>query len=387
MGQGDEARRVAADSGAIAEQVLVLRPGHRIALHALEVMQSALTELAMTELRPQEALALGRRGEATAQTLVTLDPKNTISFNNLAAMRMDLGEASWAAGQPRESLDYYQNAIADMAHAKNAGAEFVLNQLFPLSIIAGRQADIGDTAAAETSLSSASQFVAALHKSEAAGSPLPLFGECNLHIGQQAGALWRGDFAASLRIGGETVTLMQGVTPKGGFQEFYKNACIFYSDRLKGEAEYMGGDYAAAEKSMTEAIDARTHWPMNTDDTRREQFEASTVLALALAGQHRSAEAQRLIDPIVKYHRALAARNHGDQQQHVELARTLYAQAMIEPPNRAALLREAATLLDSVPAQMRALRSVQLWRERVRAAMRQPAASVAHAAASIRGVG
>jgi tetratricopeptide (TPR) repeat protein len=386
MGRGDEARAVAADSGAIAEHVLTLRPGHRIALHALEVMQSALTELAMTELHPTEALTLGRQGEATAQTLVTLDPKNTISFNNLAAVRMDLGEASWEAGQPRESLDYYQKAIADMAHAETAGAEFVLNQLFPLSIIAGRQADLGDTAAAQASLSSATKFVTALHNSEAAGSPLPLFGECNLHIGQEAGALWHGDFAATLRIGAETVTLMQGITPKGGFQEFYKNACIFYSDRLKGEAEYLAGDYAAAEKSLNEAIEARTHWPMNTDDTRREQVEASTVLALALAGEQRSAEAQRLIDPIVKYHRALAARNHGDEQQHIELARALYAEAMIEPANRTVLLREAATLFDSVPAQMRALRSVQLWRERVRAAMHQPVASLA-LAASVRGVG
>jgi tetratricopeptide (TPR) repeat protein len=386
MGRGAEARQVAADAGAIAQQVLVLRPGHRIALHAQEVMQSALTELAMSELRPAEALTLGRQGEATAQTLVTLDPRNTISFNNLAAVRMDLGEASWEAGQPRESLQYYQKAIADMAHAETAGAEFVLNQLFPLSIIAGRQADLGDTAAAETSLRSATKFVAALHKSEAAGSPLPLFGECNLDIGQEAGALWRGDFAASRRIGAEIVTLIQGVTPQGGFQEFYKNACIFYPDRLKGEAEYLAGDYSAAEHSLNEALDARKHWPMSTDDTRREQIEASTMLALALAGERRTAEAQKVIDPIVKYHRELAARNHGDQQQHVELARALYAQALIEPEHRTALLQEASALLDSIPAQMQALRSVRVWRDRVRAAMRAPTTDLVPAA-FIRGVG
>ena len=379
MGRGKEAREVAADSGAIAEKVLVLRPGHRIALHALEVMQSALTELAMSELRPVEALTLGRRGESTAQTLVTLDPKNTISYNNLAAVRMDLGEASWAAGQPHESLEYYQKAIADMAHAETAGAEFVLNQLFPLSIIAGRQADLGDSAAAESSLSSAAKFVAALHKSEAPGSALPLFGECNLHVGQEAGALWRGDLAATRRIGAEIVPQVQGITPQGGFQEFYKFACIFYPDRLKGEAEYLAGDYPAAEKSLNEALEARKHWPMSTDDTRREQVEVSTILALALAGERRNDEARQAIEPIVKFHRELAARNHGDQQQHVELARTLYAQALIEPAKRAALLREAASLLDSVPAQMRALHSVQLWRERVRAAMHEPAANLAPA--------
>jgi tetratricopeptide (TPR) repeat protein len=377
MGRGQEARQVAEDAGAIASQMLVLRPGHRIALHAQEVMQSGLTELAMSELRPVEALTLGRQGEVTAQTLVTLDPKNTISYNNLASVRMDLGEASWAAGQPRESLAYYQKAIADMRHAENAGAEFVLNQLFPLSIMAGRQADLGDTAAAEAALSSSTKFVTGLHSSEPQGSVLPLFGECNLRIGEEAGALWRGDPAAARRMGAQIIALMHGIQPKGGFQEFYKNACIFYPERLKGEAEYLLGDYPAAEQSLRDALEARKHWPMTNDDNRREQIEASTMLALALAGQRRNAEAQQLIEPIVKFHRELAARNHGDQQQHVELARALYAQALIEPAHRAALLQEAASLFDSVPAQMRTLRSVRIWRDRIHEAMRQPAAGLA----------
>jgi ABC-type hemin transport system ATPase subunit len=119
---------------------------------------------------------------------------------------------------------------------------------------------------------------------------------------------------------------------------------------------------------------------------RREQAEVSTMLALALIGERRSDEARRIIEPIVKYHRALAARNHGDQQQHVELARALYAQEFIEPGHRNALLHEAASLIDGVPAQMRTLRSIQVWRGRVHAAMHGPAAGAAPANA-LRGVG
>jgi tetratricopeptide (TPR) repeat protein len=386
MGRGQDARKMAQDANVIADKILELRPGHRIALHALEIMQSALTELSMSELRPAEALAMGRRGEATAQALVTLDPGNTVSFNNLASVRMDLGEASWAAGQPRESLAYYQKAIGDMQHAENAGAEFVLTQLFPLSVMASRQADLGDATAAETALNSATKFVTRLHKSEPAGSPLPLFGECNLQIGQEAGALWRGDLAAARRIGTDVIARVQGIEPKGGFQEFYKYACIFYPDRIKGLAEYVMGDYPAAEKSLRQALEARNHWPLTTEDARREQAEVSTVLALALAGQRRTDEARQLIDPAVKYHRELAARNHGDQPQHVELARALYAQAQIDPAHRAALLREAATLIDSVPPQMRALSSIQLWRNRVHDAMRGSTTSLTPAA-RCRGVG
>ena len=386
LGRAEEARQVAADAGAIADQVLSQRPGHRLALHAQEVMQSALTELAIAELRPVDALTLGRRGEAIAQTLVALDPKNTVSFNNLAAVRMDLGDASWDAGQPRASLEYYQKAIADMRHAENAGAEFVLNQLFPLSVIANRQADLGDTAAAETALSSSTKFVAGLHRSEPASSVVPQFGECNLRIGLEAGALWRGDLPGARRIGADVVALVRDVKPSGGFQEFYKYACIFYPDRLKGEAEYLLGDFGAAEQSLNEALEARKHWPMSTDDTRREQVEVSTMLALALTGERRTDEARRIIEPIVKYHRELAGRNHGDQQQHVELARALYAQALVEPEHRTALLQEASSLFDSVPAQMRALRSVRVWRDRVHEAMREPAARLVPAV-TLRGVG
>jgi tetratricopeptide (TPR) repeat protein len=384
LDRGQEARQVAADAGGVAEQILTLRPGHRIALHALEVMQSALTELASAELRPVEALAMGRRGEATAQALVTLDPKNTVSFNNLAAVRMDLGDASWAAGQPRESLEYYQKAIADMRHAENGGAEFVLNQLFPLSVMAGRQADLGDTAAADTALASARKFVAALHASEAADSPLPLFGDCNMQIALGAGALWRGDLAAARRIGADITTLVQGINPNGGFQDFYKHACVFYPDRFKGEAEYLQADYPAAEHTLREALEARTHWPMTTEGDRREQSEVSIMLALALIGERRDDEARRLIEPIVKYQRDLSARNHGDQQQHVELARALYAQALIDPSRRTPVLQEAAALLEAVPPQMRTLHSVRIWRDRVHDALRAPSAGLAPAA-SLRG--
>jgi tetratricopeptide (TPR) repeat protein len=375
LGRGQDARKMAQDAGVIADKILELRPGHRIALHALEIMQSGLAELSMSELRPTEALAIGRRGEATAQALVTLDPGNTVSFNNLASVRMDLGEASWAAGEPRESLEYYQKAVADMRHASNAGAEFELNQLYPLSTIANRQADLGDMVAAETAVNSAAKFVATLHSSEPQGSVVPLFGECSMRLGQQAGALWRGDAAAARRIGADIIGLVQGIQPNGGFQTFYRYLCVFYPDRLKGEAEYLLGDYPAAENSLREALEARTHWPMETDDLRREQAEVSTVLALTLAVQGRSAEAQQVIDPVLKFQRELAARNHGDQQQHVELARALYAKALIDPSHRTALLQEAAGLLDSVPPQMQALHSVRIWRDRVHDALRAPSAS------------
>jgi hypothetical protein len=75
---------------------------------------------------------------------------------------------------------------------------------------------------------------------------------------------------------------------------------------------------------------------VGTEDDRCDKSFNEVVLALAVNGQRRSAEAQQLVAPIVTYHRALAARNHGDQQQKLEMAVALYAQRMSDPGQRVA---------------------------------------------------
>ena len=72
-----------------------------------------------------------------------------------------------------------------------------------------------------------------------------------------------------------------------------------------------------------------------------------------------------MIGPIVEFHRGLAAKNHGDRWLPFELAGSLYAQTLAEPAGRAALLGEAAVPLESLSAELRPLRDVRLWRERV----------------------
>jgi hypothetical protein len=127
-----------------------------------------------------------------------------------------------------------------------------------------------------------------------------------------------------------------------------ENLCLYFNADTQGLAEYLLGDYAA--------------------DDRRDQADNEVILALAVSRQDRSGEAQQLITPIVAYQRGLAARNHGDQQQKLELAVALYAQAMIDARQRAVLLPQAAALRDALPASVRALHSAQLWRGKIREA-------------------
>jgi hypothetical protein len=73
---------------------------------------------------------------------------------------------------------------------------------------------------------------------------------------------------------------------------------------------------------------------------------------------------------VVKFQRELAAKNHGDLWQTVELAAALYAQSLTDKQQRPALLREAAAKLDALPAALSGLHDVRLWRGLITAAER-----------------
>lgn len=382
LGRNEEARRVGADAEGVADKVLELRPGYLLALHAQQLIVDDLAGLALNDLRPAEAEALGKRSVAVSLTLIKLDPKNIISFSNLAVARNQIGDADWQAGRPRESLDYYRQGLEDVRHASKGGASFVLNNtLFPTVILAVRQADLGDTAAVDATLGMAAREMADLRRSEPNSRILPLFGECLLKYGESGSALLRGDATTARRAARECVGRLQGVTPHGALEEFWKTASIFFAVDNIGQAEYMLGDPAAAERSMRTALELHKQWPTQAESDRRDEARLSTLLAMSLAREGRAAEAKQVISPVVKLHRGLAARNHGDEWQHVEYASALYAQALADKRQRPALLKEAAALIAAVPAQMRDLHSVRLWRDRIRQELHARTAAVARGAA------
>jgi tetratricopeptide (TPR) repeat protein len=382
LGRNEEARRVGSDAEGVADKVLELRPGYLLALHAQQLIVDDLAGLALNDLRPAEAEALGKRSVAVSLTLIKLDPKNIISFSNLAVARNQIGDADWQAGRPRESLDYYRQGLEDVRHASKGGASFVLNNtLFPTVILAVRQADLGDTAAVDATLGMAAREMADLRRSEPNSRILPLFGECLLKYGESGSALLRGDATTARRAARECVGRLQSVTPHGALEEFWKTASIFFAVDNIGQAEYMLGDPAAAERSMRTALELHKQWPTQAESDRRDEARLSTLLAMSLAREGRAAEAKQVIGPVVKFHRGLAARNHGDEWQHVEYASALYAQALADKRQRPALLKEAAALIAAVPAQMRDLHSVRLWRDRIRQELHARTAAVARGAA------
>jgi hypothetical protein len=139
---------------------------------------------------------------------------------------------------------------------------------------------------------------------------------------------------------------------------------------IAGHADFLLGNYGDAERAQREAIDARKKYLTEAIGDRRDLAEKSTWLAMAIARQGRLEEAAQVIAPVVKFQRELAAKNRGDQWQPLELAAALYAEALTDKSKSRVLLREAAALVESRPATLRALHDVRQWRERIVAAER-----------------
>jgi tetratricopeptide (TPR) repeat protein len=378
LGRGEEARRIGADAGAVAQKVLALRPGYLQALRAESLIAANLGSLAVNDMREEDAITLLKNGEEASRALVQRDPGNTIAISNLGVdLRLE-ADAQWAAGHARESNKKYLEATEVYKDSERAGASFILNLMNARASLEIRQADVGDMEGARSTQAESVQSMEILHHGKPVGYFVLSSGECLLAYGPMGVALLNTDPPTTRRLGRDCIGRMKSLTPHGSTEEFFKNASIFYTADLVGQAEYLLGDYTSAERTLREGMEARKNWPTTNNGDRREQAEVSTWLAMALARQGRAADAESVIAPVVKLHRELAAQNHDDQWQHLELAAALYAQALTDRTHRAALLSEAAMLVARVPAEMRELRSLHQLRDRIRDEQRAPAVAMTH---------
>jgi hypothetical protein len=185
--------------------------------------------------------------------------------------------------------------------------------------------------------------------------------------GSAAIALQSGDLAAARRDGWAGVREIQAGKAAAGFEQTNADSALNLAGHVAGQAEYLLGNYTESEKAERLAVDARRHVQDQAVSDRRDINIKSVWLAMAIARQGRTAEAAKIIEPVVKFDRELMARNHGEQWLPVEFAGALYAEALTDKARGPALLHEAAALIDSVAPAIRAVHDVRRWRERIAA--------------------
>ena len=70
------------------------------------------------------------------------------------------------------------------------------------------------------------------------------------------------DYKSALRMLRDTESELDAIKPGGGLQESQKYISLFVAYHMQGRAEYLQGDYSAAERSERASLDARLALPM-----------------------------------------------------------------------------------------------------------------------------
>jgi hypothetical protein len=374
LGHYDEARRAGEDSMSVADQVLEQRPAYRLALHAQQIDVGVLGQVAQDDLNPQEASSAARRGEQVSLTLLKLDPHSVVSLNNYSVAEGSLAGSLWLGGRLREAMPHYRKQLDYMDSASGGGATFAISRSYVMAGLAIRQAQLGDTAAAATTLATAAPFLTKLRQSEPTGSMAVVMVEANGKIAEAWVALMRDDALSARGLVAKAVSGLQAATAQPGAQEFQKNLSLHYAWDVEARAAYQLGDFAAAERSAAKALAVRRAVGTEATDDRRRLAELSTWIAMAQARQGHTSEAAQTITPVVTFLRELAAKNHGDRWLPQELAAALYAQSLSDPQKSAALLHEANALMEGLAPELRPVHDVRQWREYIQQAAQHPLA-------------
>lgn len=370
-GQDEEALRAGDDAAGVADKVLEIRPGYRLALHAEQVIESNLGQAAQDLLDPALGLKVGHRAELVSDTLLKLDPKNVTSMNNMGVAHGAIGNALWARGQLQEGLQWLVKQVDDLNNAAAGGRGFMLVRAYIMADTANRAAIAGDFATAGKLVSEGLPFSDRVRSMSPPGSLPALLVTASDKLPAAQIAFERDDLESAHAITTQLVGPLRGATPQGAHEQLQQAGVLYATSLLRTRTEFGRGDYAEAEKAAREGLRFRAIMSSESVQDRRDLGELSTWLTLALACQGHLAEAAETIAPVVEFQRGLKAKNHGDVWQPYELANALYAQALSKPKQAPALLREASALYDQLPATLRGLHDVRQWRARIEEARRK----------------
>jgi len=365
LGRHDEARRVGEEGLSVAGQVLEKRPGHMGAIRARALMEGSLAQSEVDRLHVGKGLALEEAGARDWEAIVKIDPSNQIAFSNMIGSRGNVGYWLYRMGRIRESLETYRATLTLEQQAKAAG--FVWRNFFFVSGgLANLEADLGNRSASEAARKENLRFASIITRDlppESFGRFLSAeFSQLNFGYALPVAAA---DYESVRGLALASIKRIESFTPKDASQELWKNRFSAGTHLVLADALYNLKEYDASNREIRTAIEFRKKLPKRTLQDERDAGDELILAAMIAARLQQYAEAQQIIEPVLKFHRGLYARGHDDRSQHVQLAQALYASALAAPGQKAPQLTEAAAIIDRLAPVMRGLVSVSLWRNRI----------------------
>ncbi len=359
-----DAKRVGDQSVEIASKVLEQRPGHLVALQARASAFGVVSWAALLERNVGEALRLGRLAEADVGAALKLDPSNRDTRGQAAGVMDGEAEEAQSLGQPRLALALLKRSVDTLTGGPQNAAGGASELLLRLVRLAQLQANLGDRAASSATLEAAARQRQAVDLTAPQGSLRRIGASCTYDGARAQIALWDGDAARARRLLEPMLESVRAFKSDSAEIERRRVSCLANRTQPFADAALALGDAAAAERA-TAAVVALSSAASNQDFERIYARDA-TLHVIALARLGRREEAARLAAELARRERQEYERNRDDAQQRLDYAAVLYALALTDPVRHDALLREASAIAGALPAEMRALKSVSLWSERIR---------------------
>jgi hypothetical protein len=364
MDRGDELKRAASEGIAVASKVLDKRPGHMQALRAKALTTSPLANHYSSEMALGEALRTAKETSAAWGEFVRLDPTNVISWNNLAVSYRIRSVIEQDMGRPADAAATLRLGLANERLAPSAVMTHDM-VLFIAGMLAVQEADRGNAAAESEALATSARAAKWLVDNSPSGSFLQASRALVPDAFRGFAFFVQGDHARSIETLRAQLPKLEALRPADERQrEFQSNWLRGVQFGIAG-ASFELNDYVAAERAMAAALELRAKLPNEQTADKRDRESERIFMALILARLGRAEEAQKMIAASLKFERALASRNVDSAGQRVELAQALFVAAVAGYGNANAQLAEAAAIMQKLPAEMQALRSVTVWRKRI----------------------
>jgi hypothetical protein len=366
----DDARRVGNEGRGVASKLLALHPTHMVALRARALLADSLADIETNELNAASGLALLDEAAHDWAALTQVDPSNVIGWSNLGASRLSAAEVLLSLGKPRAAIDRLGELQAIEAEAESSWmvAGVLHGNRAYMALLSGEIGDIERSE--ELRRESLGHFEVATRDLSAESFELPYWQLDNL-VGDIDIALSQGNYQGVPVIADGLRERIEQLAPPDEYAQQQKSELLRRFHYALARTGLRLNDLDAAEQHARAVVRYRKQLPALSMRERRAAAADSTLAAIVLARLGQQAEARQLIAPALEFHRGLEAPRHDNQTVRLEFVEALYASALANPAESAALLDEAQTLLNTLSPEMRAMRSAAYLQARVAEARRQ----------------
>ena len=364
--------QVESEAETLARRVLDIRPGHLVALRARAAALSYLGFAAAENQHMRDALARMLSSTEHSETLVRLDPTHADDRQMLADGLRFVAGFERSLGRPHAAIAYLQQAIEVAAAERPPSGYNTINRFFSLLEVARLQADLGDGAASAEALAAAQLVREQLARDQPADSIFRINPIAQAALVTAEIARIKRDPAA-LTLAREAVAALAKARTSNFAVERSVSERRVEADNLVADIASARGDYATAASAARSARERAESRPDRSIFAQRRHARAAVQEAIALAGAGRPQDAARVLAPALKLERELYGRNRDNEDQRLEFATTLYAEALVDKERHAALLEQAAAIVAGLPAEMRGLRTVGIWADRIQRELHGPA--------------